>query len=177
MFPWSVPADPQSITVQGTCETEQTGSSEGVKPHSSPESLGYFCPWKYSRVGYKGPWAVLFPGWKKSINFESRSNLDLGPALSEGLMRWPVSVLFNPWSCESRQGHQQSNFLFPCFYSPPWLSLALPFFLLKEDISLLSTMRKTLTSPSRSYNSRCIPIKTKGIPQSVHSWCYKSELI
>lgn len=33
MFPWSVPADlQQSITVQGTRETEQTESSEGVKP-------------------------------------------------------------------------------------------------------------------------------------------------
>lgn len=30
---------------------------------------------------------VLFAGWKKSINFERRSNLELGPALGEGLMR------------------------------------------------------------------------------------------
>lgn len=133
MFPWSVPADLHSVTVQGTCKTEQTESSEGVKPwNSSPESLGYFCPWKYSRICYKGLWAVLFPGWEKSINFEGRSNLELGPALSEGLMRWPVGVLFkvNYSMIQARSSAKQ--FLFLCFCFPPWLSLALPFCLVKE---------------------------------------------
>lgn len=55
MFPWSVPADlQQSITVQGTCETEQTESSEGVKPwnqrawaisaHGNTPELAIKCP-------------------------------------------------------------------------------------------------------------------------------------
>lgn len=67
-----------------------------VKPQTrGPECLGHFHPWRYSRLGWQRPWVVLFPGWKGPTNFESRSNLEFGPALSEGLSRWLVDILFN----------------------------------------------------------------------------------
>lgn len=79
----------------GKASLRRKDAREQIKSGAGPESLGHFHPWRYSRLGWKRLWAVLFPSWKSPTDFESRSKLEFGPALSEDLIRWPVDILFN----------------------------------------------------------------------------------
>lgn len=113
-------------------------------------------------------WAVLFSGWKRPTNFETISNLEFGPALSEGLARWPFQPkLFydpmNPGKVSSK-----ATFYFCASIFLPGISLA-GLFCLVQDVSHCPP----LSCPTRW---RPWPDRQGAIPAVISLWKTKEFL-